>query len=151
MSKTCPNIWGWSECEGPEGYRVYGASAANYDGTVAPYAPIGCIPFSPDTCMQAIREILTEHGDRVWGKYGFTSGFNLSKLWWSDIHHGISQGISLLMIENHRTGFIWKHSSCNDMIQRGLNCVQFSPSKTNEAVTPTYLMEIEGKHYSWDF
>ena len=145
------NIWGLGECEGPGGYCTYGASAANYDGTLTPYAPMGCMPFSPDISMQAIREVLRKHGELTWAKYGFTSGFNVDKSWWSGTHHAINQGISLLMIENYRTVFIWKHAAGNHLIQRGLDHIQFSPSKTSEAVTPAYLMEIEGKHYSWDF
>jgi hypothetical protein len=151
-SKTyTKDIWGISECQGPTGYRVYGASSANYDGTFTPYAAIGCIPFSSSTAMQAIRETLSEHGDRIWGKYGFTSGFNVDRSWWSTRYHGIGLGITLLMIENYRTGFIWKYIACIPLIQSGLHHAQFCTSRLCEAITPVYLAEVEGKHYSWEF
>ncbi|HHY16413.1 MAG TPA: hypothetical protein GX521_10105 [Firmicutes bacterium] len=146
-----PYLWGLSKCEGPEGYQAYGASDITYDGTLTPYAPIGCIPFLPCASLETVREMLKEHGDRIWGKYGFTSGFNAQKLWWSDTYHGINEGISLLMIENYRTGLIWDHMSYNERIQSGLNHAQFRKSNIYEAVTPAYLAEVEGKHYSWHF
>lgn len=139
------DIWGFSECQGPEGYQVYGASTACYDGTVAPYAPIGCLPFSPAASMEAIRGMLRECGDVIWGRYGFTSGFNVDKSWYSGKYYGICLGISLLMIENYLTGFIWEHIANNDMVQLGLDLAGFSPSKTDEALTQAYLVEIESK------
>ncbi|HXL04285.1 MAG TPA: glucoamylase family protein [Bacillota bacterium] len=145
------DIWGLSECEGPKGYQVYGASASNYDGTFAPYATIGCIPFSSSASMQTIRGILRDHGDSIWGKYGFFSGFNLDRSWWSATYHGIGQGICLLMIENYRTGLIWKHIAHIPPIQRGLRYAEFRASKISEALTPAYTAEVEGKHPLWDF
>lgn len=143
------DTWGISECQGPTGYRLYGASAANYDGTFAPYAAIGCIAFSPSTSMRAIRRTLQEHGDRIWGRYGFTSGFSADRSWWSVTYHGVDQGITLLMIENYRTGLIWKHIAGIPPVQSGLCHAQFSESEISDAVTPVYLAEVEGKHYSW--
>ncbi len=145
------DLWGLGPCEGPKGYQVYGASADYYHGVFAPYASIGCIPFSPFASMQAAREILKKHGDRIWGKYGFTSGFKADGKWWSETYHGISVGLILLMIENYRTGLVWKYVACNEQIQAGLNRAEFCTSKIYQAVTPVYLGEVKDKHYSWDF
>jgi hypothetical protein len=41
------DIWGLSACDGPAGYKAYGASEGNHDGTVAPYASIASMPFTP--------------------------------------------------------------------------------------------------------
>jgi len=49
--------------------------------------------------MQAAREMLKKYGDRIWGKYGFSSGFTADGKWWSESYHGISAGLILLMIE----------------------------------------------------
>ncbi len=143
------DLWGLSECEGPKGYQIHGASAGYYHGVFSPYASIGCMPFSPCDSMQAVREMLKRHGDRIWGKYGFTSGFSADGTWWSGTHYGIAEGIVLLMIENYRTGLVWKHTTCNEWIQTGLNHAEFSVSETYQAVTPAYLARVKDKHYSW--
>lgn len=38
------DIWGLSAGDGPGGYRAYGASEGNHDGTIVPYASIGALP-----------------------------------------------------------------------------------------------------------
>lgn len=146
-----PDIWGLSKCEGVNGYRVYGASAGNHDDTFTPYAPISCIPFIPDKSIQAIRAILMEHGGDLWGEYGFTSGYTWNGTWHSGTHYGIDEGMAVLMIENYRTGFVWKYLTSNNFIQAGLDRIGFRASKMKEAVTPIYLSETEGKHYQWSF
>lgn len=145
------DLWGLSPCEGPKGYQVYGASADCYHGVFAPHASIGCIPFSPYASMQAAREMLKKYGDRIWGKYGFSSGFTADGKWWSESYHGISAGLILLMIENYRTGLVWKYVTCNEHIQAGLNRAEFCRSELHQAVTPVYLGEVKDKHYSWGF
>lgn len=151
-SKTyTKDLWGLGQCEGPKGYQVYGASDNRYHGVFAPCASIGCMPFSPDASLQAARETLKKHGDHVWGKYGFTSGFKADGKWWSRTYHGTCAGLILLMIENYRTGLVWKHMACNEQIQSGLSLAEFSTSRLRQAVTPVYLGETKEKHYSWDF
>ena len=48
---------------------------------------------------------------RAWKKYGFVDAFN-PRTSWTDVDVlGIDQGITMLMVENYRSGFIWD-SSC---------------------------------------
>jgi hypothetical protein len=48
------------------------------------------------------------YGARVYGRYGFCDAFHPDKNWYDPDVLGIDLGISVLMAENLRTGFVWK-------------------------------------------
>ena len=105
------NSWGLSASVGPGGYKAYGAKPGEglHDGTIAPYAAISSIVFTPEESIAAIQHFFNEHGENLYGKFGFKDAFNLDKAWWSEEYLGIDQGISILMLENYvNDGAIWK-------------------------------------------
>ena len=114
------NMWGLTACVGPDGYKAYGGGPVNSscDGTIAPCAAAGSIPFAPAECMGALRAMYDEYGDELYGKYGFKDAFNLSRNWWANEYLGIDQGITVLMIENYRTGFVWKYFMRNPAVKK---------------------------------
>ncbi len=137
------NIWGISASDGPAGYKPYGASAGNHDGTIAPYASIASMPFTPDLSYNALKAMLQKYGALIWGKYGFVSAFNIDQNWFSDQYIGIDQGDILLMIENHRSGLIWEYFMQNEYIQTAMCRLGFVEKAADYAVTPGYLAEFE--------
>ncbi|MEL6668761.1 MAG: glucoamylase family protein, partial [Bacteroidota bacterium] len=144
-----PNQWGLTACDGPAhipdtswngqpvSFRTYwarGASARhiNDDGTIAPTAAGGSVPFAPDECIAALEHMWTHLQDSLVGQYGFKDAFNLSYTppdrpeGWFDIDYlGIDQGPILIQIENHRTGLIWELMKKNTYIRRGLERAGF--------------------------
>lgn len=100
-------FWGLSACIGPDGYKGYGT--AFHDGTVAPSSVAGSIPFLPSLCISTLRLMYEKYKDRIYTRYGFVNGFNLDREWFADECLGIDQGITLLMIENYKSGFVWKY------------------------------------------
>ena len=137
------DIWGLSACDGPAGYKPYGASENNHDGTVAPYASIASMPFTPGLSIAAIRAMLEREGGLVWGRYGFVSGFNADANWYSDQYVGIDQGIILLMLENHRSELIWKQFMAHPAIADAMAKIGFVARDAEYAVTHAYLEEWE--------
>jgi hypothetical protein len=102
--------WGLSASVGPGGYRAYGAKPGEgiHDGTIAPYASIGSIVFTPELSISAIKFFYDQYKDPLYGPAGFKDAFNLNKKWWSREYLGIDQGISVLMLENFLSdGKIW--------------------------------------------
>jgi hypothetical protein len=121
-------FWGISASDGPDGYKNYGATIFTHDGTVAPYALCGAVPYVPEKSIAALRNLMANYGEKVWDEeYGFVSSFNLNKDWFSTEHVGIDLGISLLMIENYRTEFIWNHFNKNKYVKNGMNKAGFKP------------------------
>jgi len=58
--------------------------------------------------MNAIRFFYYQLGDKIWGDYGFIDAFNLSSIWFSNSYLAIDQGPQIVMIENYRSGLLWK-------------------------------------------
>jgi hypothetical protein len=103
-------FWGLSACIGPYGYKGYGSTPGSFhDGTVAPSAVGGSIMFLPEVCIPTLKLMYDKFKDKIYCEYGFVNGFNLDCEWFSDECLGIDTGITLLSIENYRTGFVWKH------------------------------------------
>jgi hypothetical protein len=101
--------WGLTACLGPDGYKGYGAKpgAALHDGTIAPCGMAGSIVFDWQASIKGLKYLYEKHKNFLYGKYGFKDAFNLDKGWWAEEYLGIDQGITLLMIENYRTGLVW--------------------------------------------
>lgn len=64
---------------------------------------------------------------KLWGKYGFQDAYNLDvePAWYGKDVIGIDKGISLLMLENYRTGLVWKYFMKNEYVQKGLKMAGF--------------------------
>lgn len=114
-------VWGISASDSEHGYKAWGGLprppvpdgvAAPHklalDGTVVPCAAGGSLPFLPKECVASLRAMKKLYGDRAWTKYGFVDAFNPATGWYDKDVLGIDAGITLLMIENLRTGLVWK-------------------------------------------
>lgn len=125
-------------------YNARGA-ASNYlvdDGTLAPTAAASSIAFAPEIVIAAIRAMRTRYGDAVYGPHGFVDAFNptftatnvvlaggrvVAGLGWFDTQHlGIDQGPILLLLENHRSGLVWRTMQRNPYIAAGLQRAGFT-------------------------
>lgn len=124
-----PDSWGLTASDGPSGYKAYGAPPGwgISDGTVAPTACGSSIVFTPKESISCLRYFYEKLGKKIWGKYGFADSFNLDRNWVSPMVIGIDQGPLLLMIENYRTGLIWKVMSKQDWLKDAMNKVGFVP------------------------
>jgi hypothetical protein len=139
-----PDCWGLSAGDGP-GFRTmrvrgrerrffeYTARGAPYgpdDGTIAPAAALASLPFAPAFALSAVRRHLELYPEWT-GTWRLPSGFNRtapgvdSRGWVSEGWYGLDQGIAVLMIENHRTGLIWKLMRHSPPIRTGLKRAGF--------------------------
>jgi len=138
------DVWGLTASMGPGGYRAYGAEpgGATHDGTVAPTAAGSSMPFTPELSIPALRAMYEQHKDKLWGKYGFSDAFNLDRNWYAKEVLGIDQGPLLLMIENYRSGLVWKFFMQHPAARRGLERMGFRPGTLPLKVPPKPLIEI---------
>ena len=67
--------------------------------------------------MAAFKHFYRDLGERVWGIYGPIDAFNLDQNWFAPIYMGLNQAPIAVMIENYRTGLIWKLFMSNPEIQ----------------------------------
>ena len=146
------HLWGLTASDGPaeewhlvngdsvrfHRYWARGASLAhiNDDGTIAPTAVGGALPFAPEITIPTLNAMYERYGERVYNSYGFIDAFNPTyvyedgniefghvdpELGWFDAEQlGIDQGPILAMIENYRSGLVWETMKKNPYIIAGL-------------------------------
>jgi hypothetical protein len=115
--------WGLTACDGPDGY---GAFAPDRDaGVIAPTAALSSIPYAPEAALAALKHFHGALGGRLWRDYGFVDAFCETRDWVADTHLAIDQGPIVVMIENYRTGLLWRlFMSCPE-IRHGLRRLGF--------------------------
>ena len=98
---------------------------AGDNGTITPSAALASFPYTPDESMKALKHFYRDLGDRVWGIYGFRDGFNETENWFEDVYMGLNQAPIVVMIENYRTGLVWKRFMANPEIAPALAAIGF--------------------------
>jgi hypothetical protein len=123
-------LWGITASDSAKGYVVWGGPPAMgpIDGTIVPAATGGSLPFLPDATMRVLRTI-HDHYPKAWCRYGFLDAFNPLTDWYDSDVLGIDTGITMLMAENARTGFVWDTFMKNPEAQRGMANAGFKPNK----------------------
>jgi hypothetical protein len=152
------DAWGLSASDGPADmtrsvngaerrFWTYSARGTSHtetrdDGTLAPTALGGSIPFAPEVTIPTLHAIRERYGAGVWGEYGFLDAFNPTFTWtdvtlqhgrlvpnvgWVDSDYlGIDQGPIVLMIENYRSGLVWNELRQSPYLVEGLRRAGFS-------------------------
>jgi len=125
-------VWGLSASDWRGGYAGWGGPPASGDpppdGSIVPYAAAGSLPFAPDLCRPTVGRIRAAHADAAWGRYGFVTAFDPHDSWSAGAHIGIDVGITLLMIENARSGFVWERFMSYAPISNALARAGFIPN-----------------------
>ncbi len=122
------DCWGLTASQIPTGYTA--SSPTNDVGTIAPTAALSSMPYTPEESMQALHFFYYKLGDKIWNgdKYGFYDGFDLTKNWVSSNYLAIDQLPIVCMIENHRSGLLWKLFMSAPEVQAGLQKLGFNYS-----------------------
>jgi len=119
------NFWGLTASDGADGYMPHEPTLRLDDGTMTFTGALSSFPYTPQASMDALKHIYRDLGDRTWGEYGPRDAINLSQDWVSPIFMGLNQAPITVMIENYRTGLIWKLFMSNPEIQPMLDRIGF--------------------------
>jgi len=121
------DLWGITASDSQNGYVVWGGppEVGPIDGTVVPSATGGSLPFLPEATLRVLKNIKNRYAPRTWSRYGFINAFNPLKGWYDTDVIGIDAGITMLMAENLRTGFVWDTFMRSREAQRGLQRAGF--------------------------
>ena len=116
------DLWGITASDSVKGYTIWGGPPATgpIDGSVVPCATAGSIPFLPQETMRVLRTIKDRYGAHTWSDYGFVDAFNPLTNWYDTDVVGIDTGITLVMAENARTGFVWQTFMKNPEARRSM-------------------------------
>jgi len=123
------NNWGLTASDGPKGYLAHAPDDRDDDGTMTPTGALASFPYTPQASLAALEHFYRDLGDRIWGIYGPLDAFNESQDWISPIYMGLNQAPIAVMIENYRTGLLWRLFMSNPEIQPMLVKVGFQSTK----------------------
>jgi hypothetical protein len=121
------DLWGITASDTSKGYVVWGGppEIGPIDGTIVPSATGGSLAFLPQATLRVLHNIRNRYGSKAWSRYGFVNAFNPLKNWFDTDVIGIDTGITMLMAENLRTGFVWNTFMKNPEARRGLQRAGF--------------------------
>jgi hypothetical protein len=119
-----PDCWGLTASDDPDGYSAHAPD--NDNGTISPTAALSSLPYAPREVMRTLRHFLSEHGEKLWGRFGFADAFCEQRNWYADTYIAIDQGPIVVMLENQRTGLLWKLFMSVPEVQTGLRRLGFT-------------------------
>jgi hypothetical protein len=114
------------------GYVARGVPYGPDDGTLAPWAVIASLPFAPEIVLPTL-EHCSEKYPHMENEYGLVCSFNPTFPnrgsrrvgWISKDHFALDQGPVILMIENYRSGLIWRLMRSCSYVMTGLRRAGF--------------------------
>ncbi|WP_256001836.1 glucoamylase family protein [Pedobacter deserti] len=118
------NSWGLTASDSWQGYAAH--SPTEDHGVITPTAALSAFPYTPEYSMQALKHFYFDLGDKLWTEYGFVDAFSEHHNWYAKSHLAIDQGPIIVMIENYRTGLLWKLFMSHPDVQGGLRKLGFT-------------------------
>ncbi len=117
--------WGLTSSYSVKGYAGHAPQEDADLGVIAPTAAISSIVYTPIQSLAAMRHWYTNKKAKVWGKYGFYDAFSETENWYLPRYLGIDKGPEVVMIENYRSGLLWKLFMNDEDVQIGLKKLDF--------------------------
>lgn len=128
------NYWGLTASytrnkDGGVGYNAH--SPANDHGVVTPTAALSSFPYTPQESMKVLRFLYTQKPQFI----GNAGPFDATSIhyddWFTPRYLAIDQGTIAPMIENYRTGMIWKLFMNAPEVKAGLKKLGFKSAQYN--------------------
>ena len=117
------NCWGLTASYTIDGYTAH--CPGNDRGVITPTAALSSFPYTPEESMAALKGFYAK-GEWIWGKYGFYDAFSDANKWTKPHYLAIDQCTIAPMIENYRSGLLWKLFMSCEEVQAGLKKLGFT-------------------------
>jgi hypothetical protein len=115
--------WGLTASYSVNGYAAH---SPNEDlGVISPTAALSSFPYTPEESMRAMKYFYHNLGDKIFGEYGFYDAYSEHHDWYPPRYLAIDQGPAVVMMENHRSGLLWKLFMSAPEVQVGLDKLGF--------------------------
>ena len=101
------HMLGLTVAPGPDGYSGFKPGKLD-NGTIVPAASLSAYLSAPEASRQSLETMSYQHGNKIWQEFGFAEAFNLTRNWQYSGYLGIDAGPVAPMLENYRTGLLWK-------------------------------------------
>lgn len=111
-----PDAWGLTASDTPDEYQASAPDQNDDHGTITLTGALASFPYTPEASMQAFKHYYRDLGDQLWGIYGPRDAYSATVGWVSPIYMGLNQAPIVVMVENYRTGLVWKQFMKNPEI-----------------------------------
>jgi|SRR5579862_552772 len=112
------NAWGLTAADTPKGYEASAPDDLDDHGTMAPTGALSSFPYTPEASMAALKHYYRDLGGELWGIYGPRDAYDPAENWVAPIYMGLNQAPIVAMVENYRTGLLWKCFMSNPEIRQ---------------------------------
>lgn len=127
------DCWGLTASDSIGGYAAH--EPCNDLGVISPTAALSSMPYTPKLSLRVIRHLL-KHYPKLWCGWGFRDAFSPHADWYAEASLAIDQGPILIMIENYRTGLLWRlMMSCPEILS-GLSGLGFTSPWLRQRAEP---------------
>lgn len=125
-----PSNWGLTSSYSVKGYAGHAPQIGRDLGVIAPTAALSSLPYTPKESMAAMKNWYLNK-KQIWGRYGFYDAFSNDANWFPQRYLGIDQGPIVVMMENYRSGLLWKLFMNDTDVQAGLKKLNFKSPYIN--------------------
>lgn len=119
------NAWGITASDDQREYGAHAPDARDDNGTLTPTGALASFPYTPEASMAALKHFYRDLGPSLWDIYGPRDAYNAGANWYSPIYMGLNQAPITVMVENYRTGLIWKLFMSNPEMKPMLKKIGF--------------------------
>ncbi|HEY0772296.1 MAG TPA: glucoamylase family protein [Sphingobacteriaceae bacterium] len=120
-----PDSWGLTSSYSIKGYSGHAPYDQRDLGVISPTAALSSMPYTPEQSIKAMKHWYNDMNARVWGRYGFYDAFSETANWYPQRYLAIDQGPIVVMMENYRSGLLWKLFMSAPEIKTGLKKLGF--------------------------
>ena len=143
------NVWGLTASQIKGGYAAN--EPTKDSGTVAPTAALSSMPYTPHYSMQVLESLVGPLREDVWGKNGPYDAFSLRDKWFSREYLAIDQLPIVCMVENYRSGLLWRLLMDDADVRRGLGAAGIAEPVFEEGFPEVVVTLVRsGKSYAPD-
>jgi hypothetical protein len=123
------SCWGLTASDIPNSYTA--SSPTNDRGVITPTAALSSFPYTPEESTKALEFFYYQLGDLLWKEYGFVDAFSIGDCWAATSFLAIDQGPIAVMIENYRSGLLWKNFTAAPEVKSGMKKLGFQAPYLN--------------------
>jgi exo beta-1,2-glucooligosaccharide sophorohydrolase (non-reducing end) len=123
------NAWGLTASDGPEGYVPHAPDERYDTGTITPTGALASFPYTPEASMEAFKHFYRDLGAQMWDIYGPRDAYHAGANWISPLYMGLNQAPITVMVENYRSGLVWKLFMSNPEIVAMVKKIEAQPAQ----------------------